>query len=86
MNLPEEEMDKVLMVGDRKHDVEGAAVFHIPCLGNAMGFAPEGELEAAGALVWSQLKELTDYILCTDDERKIPEEPGRILKLTESVL
>ena len=64
LNLPEEEMDKVLMVGDRKHDVEGAAVFHIPCLGNAMGFAPEGELEAAGAIgVVHSMKELTDYIL-----------------------
>ena len=53
MNLPEEEMDKVLMVGDRKHDVEGAAVFHIPSLGKCHGFAPEGELEAVGAgLVW----------------------------------
>ena len=47
-----------------KHDVEGAAVFHIPCLGNAMGFAPEGELEAAGAIgVVHSMKELTDYIL-----------------------
>ena len=64
LNLPEEEMDKVLMVGDRKHDAEGAAVFHIPCLGNAMGFAPEGELEAAGAIgVVHSMKELTDYIL-----------------------
>ena len=64
LNLPEEEMDKVLMVGDRKHDVEGAAVFHIPCLGNAMGFAPKGELEAAGAIgVVHSMKELTDYIL-----------------------
>ena len=52
------------MVGDRKHDVEGAAVFRIPCLGNAMGFAPEGELEAAGAIgVVHSMKELTDYIL-----------------------
>ena len=44
--------------------MEGAAVGQIPCLGNAMGFAPEGELEAAGAIdVVHSMKELTDYIL-----------------------
>lgn len=64
LNLPEEEKSKILMVGDRRYDVEGAAVFHIPCLGTYMGFAPKGELEAAGAIdVVYNMKELTDYIL-----------------------
>ena len=65
IGLTEEQLHKeVLMIGDRKHDVEGAAVFGIPCLGTSMGFAAEGELESAGALaVVNSLQEMTDYIL-----------------------
>lgn len=50
MKLPKEEWKHVLMIGDRRHDVEGAAKFGIPCLGLSMGFAAEGELEKAGAV------------------------------------
>ena len=39
----------VLMVGDRRHDVEGANACGLDCLGVYTGFAPEGELEEAGA-------------------------------------
>ncbi len=64
MNLPEGEKQKVLMVGDRKHDVEGALAHGIPCLGLSMGFAPEGELEEAGAVaVVDTLDEVVEYIL-----------------------
>ena len=65
IGLTEEELHKeVLMIGDRKHDVQGAAAFGIPCLGTSMGFAPEGELESAGALaIVNSLQEMTDYIL-----------------------
>jgi phosphoglycolate phosphatase len=42
--------EHILMVGDRKHDVEGAAAFHMDCAGVLFGFAEEGELEQAGAL------------------------------------
>ena len=65
IGLAEEELHKeVLMIGDRKHDVQGAAAFGIPCLGTSMGFAPEGELESAGALaIVNSLQEMTDYIL-----------------------
>ncbi|WP_318241948.1 HAD hydrolase-like protein [Arthrobacter gallicola] len=38
-----------VMVGDRQHDVHGAAANNIPCIGVAWGFAADGELEAAGA-------------------------------------
>lgn len=41
--------DSVIMVGDRKFDVEGAAEFGIPTIGVTFGFAEEGELEEAGA-------------------------------------
>ncbi len=40
---------KVLMIGDRKHDVEGAASCGVDSLGLYAGFAEPGELEAAGA-------------------------------------
>ncbi|MDO4262470.1 MAG: HAD hydrolase-like protein [Eubacteriales bacterium] len=64
LDLSEEQRKQVLMVGDRRHDVEGAAAFGIPCLGVSLGFAPEGELEKAGAIgVVDSMEELTAYIL-----------------------
>lgn len=39
----------VLMVGDRRHDVEGAKRCEIKCAGVRFGYADEGELEEAGA-------------------------------------
>ena len=39
-----------VMIGDRSHDVHGAAANGIPCIGVAWGFAADGELEAAGAV------------------------------------
>lgn len=43
------EVDKVVMVGDRKYDVIGAKEFGIECIGVRYGFAGAGELESAGA-------------------------------------
>ena len=64
MRLSEPEKREILMVGDRRHDVEGAAVFGIPCLGLSMGFAAEGELEKAGAIaVVDSVEGITEYIL-----------------------
>lgn len=40
----------VLMVGDRRHDVEGARAHGIDCIGAGWGYALGGELAAAGAL------------------------------------
>nr|WP_281360137.1 HAD hydrolase-like protein [Isoptericola halotolerans] len=40
----------VLMVGDREHDVHGAAEHGIDCLGVTWGYAAPGELAAAGAV------------------------------------
>lgn len=40
---------KVLMVGDRRHDVIGARAAGIACLGVLYGFGTREELEAAGA-------------------------------------
>lgn len=41
--------DEPLMVGDRLHDVEGAAEHGLRCVGAGWGYAEPGELEAAGA-------------------------------------
>lgn len=41
--------DKVLMVGDREHDVLGAKGAGIDCLGILYGFGTSEELESAGA-------------------------------------
>jgi phosphoglycolate phosphatase len=37
------------MVGDRRHDVEGAHANGIPCVGVTWGIGPRAELETAGA-------------------------------------
>jgi phosphoglycolate phosphatase len=38
-----------VLVGDRAHDVLGAAAHGLPCIGAGWGPAPDGELAAAGA-------------------------------------
>ena len=40
---------KVVMVGDRIFDVDGAAAHGLGCIGVRWGYAPTGELEQAGA-------------------------------------
>lgn len=40
---------KVVMVGDRIFDVDGAAAHGLSCIGVRWGYAPAGELEEAGA-------------------------------------
>jgi len=47
---PRSATDIAIMVGDREHDVHGAADHGIPCLGVAWGYAAPGELQAAGAV------------------------------------
>lgn len=46
---PAKKRDTVAMVGDRKFDIEGAAAHGITSVGVSFGYAPEGELEQAGA-------------------------------------
>jgi len=43
-------LDHVIMVGDRDHDVEGAHLNAIDCVGVAWGFGSHDELTRAGAL------------------------------------
>ncbi|AEG43248.1 HAD hydrolase-like protein [Isoptericola variabilis] len=54
----------VLMVGDREHDVHGAAAHGIGCLGVTWGYAAPGELEAAGAVALvDDVAHLADAVL-----------------------
>ena len=53
-----------LMVGDREHDVHGAAAHGIDTLGAAWGYALPGELELAGAVgVVGRPDDLADAVL-----------------------
>lgn len=53
-----------LMVGDREHDVHGAAAHGIDTLGAAWGYALPGELELAGAVgVVERPADLADAVL-----------------------
>lgn len=49
LGISEEQKKQTIMVGDRKHDVLAAKACGIPCIGVTFGYAPEGELAAAGA-------------------------------------
>jgi phosphoglycolate phosphatase len=40
---------RIIMIGDRSHDVHGAQHHGIPVVGVEWGYADPGELEAAGA-------------------------------------
>ena len=46
---PAEKKAGVAMVGDRRFDIEGAREHGITSVGVSFGYAPEGELEQAGA-------------------------------------
>ena len=58
LGIDEEKKAKVIMIGDRKHDILGAKKCGIESRGVRFGYAEAGELEEAGA----------DYIVETMDE------------------
>lgn len=56
--------DKCVMIGDRKYDINGAKYFGLRSIGVSYGFAPEGELEEAGAeVIVDTVEELTQVLL-----------------------
>ena len=56
--------EQVLMVGDRRHDVEGAAAFGIRCVGVLYGYGSREELTAAGACFLAEKPgDIADYVL-----------------------
>lgn len=57
-------IDKCVMIGDRKYDIYGAKYFGLRNIGVSYGFAPEGELEEAGAdVIVDTVEELTKVLL-----------------------
>jgi phosphoglycolate phosphatase len=65
LGIAESDCRRVLMVGDRKYDVLGAAAFGMDCAGaEFFGYAEPGELETAGAVtVVNTTEELLAFIL-----------------------
>ena len=56
--------ETAVMVGDREHDIHGAAENDIPAIGITWGYGDRAELEGAGAkAVFDTPKETVDYIL-----------------------
>lgn len=62
-NLEEYRQD-IVMVGDRKYDIEGARMYQVKTIGVAYGYAADAELEAAGAdVVVETVEELSALLL-----------------------
>lgn len=64
----EEERDKVLMVGDRSHDVQGAISCGLQCIGVAYGYGSREELEKAGAVYIADSVEDLGILASPNDE------------------
>ena len=57
-------LEKVLMIGDRKQDIDGAKACGIKSMGVRFGYAEPGELENAGAdYAVNTVAELTGFLL-----------------------
>ena len=60
------DLSKVVIVGDRKHDILGAKKCGIASIGVKCGYAEENELEDAGAdFIFKNLHEVKDFLLNT---------------------
>ncbi len=64
VGLQDHQLDRVLMIGDRRHDVEGAKLCGVHSLGVYIGFAEPGELEEAGAdHICHSVEEMETFLL-----------------------
>ncbi len=64
LTITNNEKDSVIMIGDRKYDIEGAIECGIDSIGVRFGYARENELEEAGATyVVSTVEELSSLLL-----------------------
>jgi phosphoglycolate phosphatase len=60
----EEHRQEIIMVGDRKHDIEGAHANHIPCIAVLWGYGNQEEFQKAGAdFIVSNYEELNNLVL-----------------------
>ena len=62
MNVAGETMERTVMVGDRKYDIEGAHNHGLPCIGVEYGYAEPGELTEADHTV-ATVEELQAMLL-----------------------
>lgn len=62
------ERDKVLMVGDKEQDVEGARSCGLQCIGVAYGYGSREELERAGAVYIAETVEDLGILASPNDE------------------
>ena len=68
LNELQAEKEKVMMVGDRLHDVIGAKKNGLPCVGVLYGYGSREELEEAGVHhIVENVEELTAYLLSLGD-------------------
>lgn len=64
MGIKAEELDSVLMIGDRKHDILGAKENNLKSMGVLYGYGDRDELEAAGVdYIVEKASEISDLIL-----------------------
>ena len=62
-NIEEQNRDRIIMVGDREHDVLGAKEHGIGCIGVLYGYGTREELEKAGALyIASSIADILTYL------------------------
>lgn len=64
----ENERDKVIMVGDKEHDVLGAKICGIQCVGVSYGYGSREELEKAGAVYIAEDVEDLGILASPNDE------------------
>ena len=62
------ERDKILMVGDRAQDVEGARSCGLQCIGVSYGYGTKEELESAGAVYIAPSVEDLGILASPNDE------------------
>lgn len=58
---------EAVMIGDRKHDILGAKECGLDGIGVRFGYAEEGELEKAGAIMVAETVEELETMLLSDD-------------------
>jgi len=75
-------LDDILMVGDRKFDVLGAKHFHVDSIGVYYGYAPDGELEDAGA---TYITDDLEEIYCIITGEKFPRKEYQMNSFKRSV-
>lgn len=64
LDIDKSDHAQTVMVGDRRHDVEGAKKCGIACIGVRFGFAEPNELETAGAVMIAEnIEQLTQMLI-----------------------